>query len=342
MEFLDAAGTFPVVDVRTPSEYARGHIPEAYNIPLFSDQERKNIGTTFKLSGQQDAVVMGLEYAGPKMKKLALQASGIAVRKQLLVHCWRGGMRSASMAWLFGTVGLQSFLLEGGYKSFRRHVLESFDRDYPFVVIGGLTGSGKTEVLKMLKEMGEQVIDLEKMARHKGSAFGGLGQPVQPTNEQFENDLFHELRGLSKNRIIWIEDESRNIGRNTLPGGIHRNLRSAPMFFLDVPAGSRIERLVRDYASFGTDDLIQAVDRIRPRLGDQVARAAIEGIREGDFQKTAELVLHYYDKTYRFGLSRREKKKVFSISFEDASSSSEIAENLLIHAGPMLPELSRG
>ena len=160
LTFLKKADSIPVVDVRTPAEYTQGHIPGAFNIPLFSNEERKKVGTTYTKSGRQDAIIEGLEYAGPKMKELALQASGISANKQLLVHCWRGGMRSASMAWLFRTSGIASLVLEGGYKAFRQHILDSLDGDFHFIVIGGLTGSGKTDVLHSLEEKGEQKVKL--------------------------------------------------------------------------------------------------------------------------------------------------------------------------------------
>ena len=312
LTFLKKAEILPIIDVRTPAEYMQGHIPTAHNIPLFSDEERKKIGKTYKHAGQQDAIIMGLEYAGPKMKNLALRAADIAIHKELLVHCWRGGMRSASMAWLFKTTGLESQTLDGGYKAFRRHVLSFFNNDYQFIVIGGLTGSGKTDVLRALKDNEEQVIDLEQLAHHKGSAFGSLGEEMQDTNEQFENDIFWILNSLDKNRRIWIEDESRTIGRNTLPAGVHLNIRSAPLVFLDMQMNDRIERLVKDYAKFPKKDLFEAINKIRPRLGDQTARLAIKGIEEGNYQKTVELVLAYYDKTYRYGLGERDENQVFT------------------------------
>jgi tRNA 2-selenouridine synthase len=332
LAFLEKAETIPVVDVRTPSEYARGHIPVAQNIPLFSDKERKNVGITYKNSGQGEAIVLGLEYAGPKMKEMALRASALATGKQVLVHCWRGGMRSASMAWLFRTAGLESRVLEGGYKSFRRLVLTSLERDFSFVVIGGLTGSGKTDVLRALESCGEQVLDLEKLANHKGSAFGALGEKAQGTNEQFENDLFWDLRHMNEKRIIWTEDESRTIGRNTLPAGIYKSIRSAPVICLEVTPDSRIERLVRDYADFPKENLSQAVQKIRPRLGDQIARSALEGISEGNYRHTVELVLRYYDKTYRYGLGKRDPEKVFPLVFREDCPAAAMAERVLAFA----------
>lgn len=328
LAFLRKAEEIPVVDVRTPAEFRQGHIPTAYNIPLFSNQERASVGKTYKQTGKNEAVIMGLEYAGPKMKDLALQASKKAKNNKLLVHCWRGGMRSASMAWLFKTAGLESETLEGGYKSFRRHVLGFCEKKFPFVVIGGLTGSGKTDILHELVIMGEQVLDLEKLAHHKGSAFGSLGEKTQKTNEQFENDIFWELNKMDMNQSIWIEDESRNIGRNTLPLGIYRNIRSSSLIFLDVPLEGRVERLVNDYARFPEEDLCASVDRIRPKLGDRAAGDAIKGIREGNYKITARLVLHYYDKTYRFGLQNREEDLVHHINIESSADIKTAADQI--------------
>ena len=329
LTFLKKAETIPAIDVRTPAEYEQGHIPDAYNIPLFSNEERKRVGITYKHSGQKDAVFMGLEFVGPKMKELALEASKIASDKKLLVHCWRGGMRSASMAWLFRTVGLESMVLEGGYKSFRRFVLDFLESNFPFVVIGGYTGSGKTEILRELENMGEQVIDLEGLAHHKGSAFGGLGEKSQSTNEQFENDLFLPLFRFSKERIVWIEDESRTIGKNTLTAGIHRNIRSAPMIFLNLAFEDRIKNLVRDYSHFPKKDLVDAIERIRPRLGDQTARSAIKEIENGNYDHTAELILHYYDKTYGYGLDKRNKDRVYKLSAKEANVPKIMARQIL-------------
>jgi len=328
LAFLKEAEQIPVIDVRTPAEFIQGHIPIASNIPLFSNEERARVGKMYKRSGKNKAVITGLEYAGPKMKDLALQASKIALENKLLVHCWRGGMRSSSMGWLFKTAGIESNTLAGGYKSFRNHVLGYLENEFRFIVVGGFTGSGKTDILHELRKKGEQVIDLEKLANHKGSAFGGLGEEAQVTNEQFENDIFWELSQMDKNRMIWIEDESRNIGKNTLPLGIHKNLRSSILIFLDVPADERVDRLVKDYSTFDEEELCASVEKIRPRLGDQTARAAISGIRQGDYSETARLILHYYDKSYGYGLNKREEKRVHHFKVEKTTDSGMRAEQI--------------
>ena len=136
--FLQKAESIPVIDVRTPAEYKQGHIPTAHNIPLFSNKERKLVGTSYKQKGQQEALIKGLDFAGPKMTSFVRKAQKIARQNKLLLHCWRGGMRSASMAWLFETAGMDCGRLKGGYKSFRQFVLAYFDHALPFIVIGGL------------------------------------------------------------------------------------------------------------------------------------------------------------------------------------------------------------
>ena len=327
--FLKLAGGIPVVDVRTPAEFKQGRVPFAQNIPLFSNAERKSIGTTYKKRGSQNAILEGLDFAGPKLKSYVKKARPLATDNRLLIHCWRGGMRSASMAWLFQTAGIQCQVLKGGYKSFRTRVLSFMNVPFPFVVIGGLTGSGKTEVLRSLVRMGEQILDLENLAHHKGSAFGHLGESEQNTNEQFENDIFWNLYFLEHEKIIWLEDESRGIGKNTIPGGIFESIRQAPVIFLDIPLKYRIHRLVENYSSYPDELLLASIEKISKRLGGQIARDASNSIHAGDYQKTVELVLKYYDKTYEFGLGQRNKDRVFKIQIEGLLSSDAISQKIL-------------
>jgi tRNA 2-selenouridine synthase len=330
--FLKKADSIPVIDVRTPAEYKQGHIPAAHNIPLFSNKERKSVGTSYRQEGQQEALIKGLDFAGPKMTSFVRKAHKIARQKQLLVHCWRGGMRSASMAWLFETAGMDCYLLKGGYKSFRQFVLAYFDHVFPFIVIGGLTGSGKTAVLKSLAEMGEQILDLEALAHHKGSAFGNLGEKNQHSTEHFENKICWELLALDKNRTIWIEDESRSIGKNILPAGIYYQIRSSPVVYLDVTRKNRVDRLVEDYAGFPKEELCESIQKISQRLGGDITRKAIEAVTKGDYKLTAEIVLQYYDKTYLYGLSKRVQQLVFKLPVGDVLNPASVASQILSFA----------
>ena len=304
-DFISYSARIPVIDVRSPSEYRQGHIPGAVNIPLFDDQERKVVGTTYKQVNKEAAMYEGLEFAGKKLPELAREGVRIAGnKKSLLVHCWRGGMRSKSMVWLFETMGLACYLLEGGYKSYRNYVREVLGYPLNLLVIGGRTGSGKTAILHHLKKSGQQVIDLEGLAHHKGSAFGALGETKQPSTEQFENDLCHEIRGLQPERVTWIEDESRNVGRCVLPAELYSRMKEANMVFLDIPMELRAKHLVKDYARFKHEDLKACVLKIEKRLGGQRTGEALDAIEREDFFQTAMLTLHYYDKAYMYSLEK--------------------------------------
>jgi tRNA 2-selenouridine synthase len=304
-DFISYSARIPVIDVRSPSEYRQGHIPGAVNIPLFDDQERKVVGTTYKQVNKEAAMYEGLEFAGRKLALLAREGLRIAGKnKSLLVHCWRGGMRSKSMVWLFETMGLSCFLLEGGYKSYRNYVREVLAYPLNLLVIGGRTGSGKTAILHHMKKKGQQVIDLEGLAHHKGSAFGALGESEQPSTEQFENDLGHVIRGLDPEKVTWIEDESRNVGKCVLPVELYSRMKEAALVFLDIPMELRAKHLVGDYAQYKQEDLKACVLKIEKRLGGKRTGEALDAIEREDYFHTAMLTLHYYDKAYMYSLEK--------------------------------------
>ena len=322
-EFIKRAESLPLLDVRSPGEFARAHIPGALSLPLFNDEERAKVGTLYKQQGKIISVQKGLEFVGPKLKgftKFALKLDS----PEILVHCWRGGMRSSSMAWLMETVGLKVFLLDGGYKAYRKLVLESFEKPLKIILIGGYTGSGKTELLQKLREAGEQIIDLEGLANHKGSAFGALGQPEQPSTEQFENLLFNEIRPLDLTKRIWVEDESRNVGKVFLPQPLWERMRSSPLIRIDTPYEIRLERLMRDYACFELEGLAVSIKKIEKRLGFDKCKRALDACTSGDRELAARICLDYYDAAYgsqldsRFG-SRVSLPSVVMDSLESAS-----------------------
>jgi len=327
-KFLTKAMQTDVVDVRSPSEYRHGHIPGAVNIPLFDDDQRAEIGTIYTRIGREEAILRGLDIILPKTGKIIQELKNLDAGKSLLTYCWRGGMRSLNMAFLFAKAGYRVGILEGGYRAYRRFVRKQLDADVAMVILGGFTGSGKTEVLNSMAATGQQVIDLEGLALHKGSAFGGIGLPDQPTNEQFENDLFLQWSKLDRSRVVWVEDESRMIGKVTLPESLIRKIESKPMVVLDVPKEIRIERLVREYA--GTDDelLCEAVRKIERRLGSQRTNQAIQSIRNNDYALVADNVLTYYDKAYAFSMQRRDSQAMHLFAVERFSPE-RIAKNLV-------------
>jgi len=306
------------IDVRSPGEYAQGHIPGAYNIPLFGDAERAIVGTLYSKAGTDAAILKGLEMALPKSASFLEYLRTVANDKHILLHCWRGGMRSASMAELFGKAGFDVDILTGGYKAWRRFIREELAKPAKIVVLGGATGSGKTELLHALAQKGEQVIDLEGLSCHKGSVFGALGQKPQPTNEQFENDLFAEWNKLDVDKPVWIEDESRMIGKITLPDPVVEKINQGLLICLDVGKAERINRLIEDYAGFDKDALTRAVLQIRDRLGGARVNEVLAALKENRFEIVTDILLDYYDKAYRFAIQRR--KNQFCHAFRPVSS----------------------
>lgn len=328
-QFLELAQVHPVLDVRSPSEYKHAHIPGAYALPLFTDEERKLVGTTYKQQSREDAIKIGLDFFGPKMRKMvedveqllgnrsltaAARANELPLNKKLvLVHCWRGGMRSAGVAWLLDLYGFKVCTLTGGYKAYRNYVLGIIEASYDFKILGGYTGSGKTILLKELQKHGEKTIDLEGLASHKGSAFGAIGLPAQPSQEMFENLLCKELISLSnlnnKNSTgtsIWLEDESQRIGLINIPHMFWISMRRAPIYFVDVPFEERLQYVVKCYGNLEREKMINAIIRIKKRLGGLETKLAINFLLEENVPDCFRILLKYYDKYYLKGLNNRE------------------------------------
>ncbi|PRY06034.1 tRNA 2-selenouridine synthase [Pontibacter ummariensis] len=305
-EFLQKAKELPVLDVRAPKEFTEGHIPQAHSFPIFLDEERAVVGTAYKQQGHDPAVLLGLDLFGPKMSGFVRQAKKLAKNKELLVHCWRGGMRSSAMAWLLNFSGYKVHLLKGGYKAYRHLIQEQFTQPRPLLVLGGLTGSGKTDLLPYLQAMGQQVIDLEKLASHKGSAFGSIGMPPQPSTEHFENLLGTELLQLHTQQPLWLEDENITVGKVMVPKPLYDQMQRSPTIVLQVPDKLRVQKLAQEYCKTDEAVLAAAVLKIKKRLGGLATKEALAAIAEGDMEKMVELVLTYYDKAYTFQLNKKE------------------------------------
>lgn len=326
-----AQGT-PIIDVRSPGEYQRGHVPGALNVPLFTNEERAVVGTLYKQQGRDAALLEGLRIVGPRLSVMVEESQRIAPNGCIRVHCWRGGERSGSVGWLLDKAGFKEVhTLQRGYKAFRNHILRELERPLPLRVLGGYTGSGKTETLERLKEQGEQVIDLEDLASHKGSSFGGLGAGPQPTTEHFENLLWSRMNALNRERPIWVEDESAMIGRVSLPRAFFAQMRAAQLYFVEVPMDQRANRLLAEYGSFPTADLAEAVQRIGRRIGPQHCKRALDALGNNDLREVVLITLGYYDRSYLFGVSQRDQQRVVHLSPPNAAPS-EIAAFLIQNA----------
>jgi tRNA 2-selenouridine synthase len=306
-EFLQRSD--PILDVRSPSEFQQGHIPGSLAFPLFSDEERVQIGTTYKKQSRQKAVELGLLLVQFKLNEMLSQASSL-LSSHGNILCWRGGMRSGFVARLLESAGYFIATLQGGYKTYRRWAIQRLDNlsFSSLCVLGGLTGSGKTAILQALQAQGEQVIDLEALAKHRGSAFGGIGLGQQPTQEQFENELAWVLERLDLSRPVWIEDESRLIGRCHLPHALYQSILQAPLFYVQRSATERLQILLNQYGQAPKPQLLEAVGRISKRLGDQLTKEVKQFIEQEQIEQAFERLLAYYDKTYQYQITKRQVK----------------------------------
>lgn len=306
--FLKTPGM--IFDVRSPGEFSQGRIPGAHSLPLFTDAERAIIGTLYKQSGKEKAIHQGLKIVGPKLSDFVTHVKTQLHEGSAKVHCWRGGMRSASMAWLLQTAGLPTVTLKGGYKIFRRWCLEKLKIPLKIIVLSGLTGSGKTSVLHALKATGEQVLDLEGLAHHRGSSYGMLNQPPQPTTEQFENEIALHCSSFDSNRTVWVEDESHMIGRCKIPDPLFHLMRSSQVLIIQPPIEERIQRLHSEYGKLPEIDLIMATERIAKRLGGVRTNEIVNLIREGKLRDAIEITLQYYDAAYHYAINKRNQPKM--------------------------------
>jgi tRNA 2-selenouridine synthase len=394
-EFLKESKGALLLDVRSPAEYKHAHIPGAVSFPLFTDEERKVVGTTYKQVSRQAAIKIGLDYFGPKMRPMVEEVERLLEQKnrrteeqgteegreyrtdeqgimnvegneiadlpwsvlqnddtgkrnesqtsstsniehrtsnnKVFVYCWRGGMRSGAVSWLLNLYGFDVTVLIGGYKAFRNHVLKTFEQPYTFKILGGYTGSGKTEVLQALKNSGEKVICLESIALHKGSAFGNINMPPQPSQEMFENLVSCELQTVNNaqkrnewstlnsepettpnsklqtsNPAIWLEDESQRIGSVNIPNALWQTMRNAPVYFLEIPFEERLKHITEEYSQCSREKLADAIERIKKRLGGLETKNALQFLAEDNYTECFRVLLQYYDKLYLKGLHNRE------------------------------------
>jgi tRNA 2-selenouridine synthase len=327
-ELLKLRSQYSLIDVRSPAEYSKAHIPGAVNIPIFSDTERADVGTRYKQIGRENAIAAGLEYAALHAEEYLQRAADVSHQKPLLVYCWRGGMRSLAFCQLLKSAGISSFRLHDGYKAYKNFLRQEFKREIKLIILGGMTGSGKTEKLLEMQKMGEQVIDLEGLANHKGSAFGYSPDLPQPSNEHFENLLYEEWRKLDFQKVLWLEDESRMIGRVQINDHLFKRMRLATVIKIEVNTEDRVRRLVKDYTDVEKEFLLSAFQRISKRLGGLNYQKAAAALSENDFATAAQIALRYYDKAYLYGLAKRQDNKIVSLQL--ASDKPKLAAEEII------------
>jgi tRNA 2-selenouridine synthase len=332
-DFLERRTAWPVVDVRSENEFLQGHVPGALNLPLLTHAERVQVGTDYKHQGQAAAIKTGFRLVGPRLADIISTAEKLAAGRNLLVYCWRGGMRSDYFCRFLAMANLPANALEGGYKAYRREVMAAFRKPYRLLTLGGCTGSGKTELLGALERAGEQVIDLEKLANHKGSVFGGLQQPPQPTTEQFQNNLFERLLLLDANRPVWVEDESVAIGNIFLPDDWWAQMRCSPILEIELPKERRVARLVQEYGRADPRAFVGAVRKISRKLGGLAARQIEDEVWAGNMFSAIGQLLNYYDRAYQNGLALKSRQGRIRARIQwDGENAEPVVQELQAHA----------
>lgn len=294
-----------LVDVRTALEFNEASIPGAVNVPILNDAERVEIGTLYKEQGSDIARIRGVELVAPKIPQLIQTINTLRTnqRRPIIIFCWRGGLRSRAMTAFLQLAGFPAFQLRGGHKAFRRHVVDFFDHGEwgRMLVLRGLTGVGKTRVLQQLSQQDQPVIDLEGLANHRGSAFGGVGLGQQPGQKQFESLLWDALQSVPKGSWALTEGESRHIGKIILPARFFQSLQIERTLWLETELEKRIQIILEDYtvSELAEETFIQPIQSLQRRLGITEVENMLELLRQKNWHElVSELMLKYYDPLY--------------------------------------------
>ncbi|SDL89105.1 tRNA 2-selenouridine(34) synthase MnmH [Bacillus sp. OK048] len=298
-----------IIDIRSPIEYKDGSIPEAINIPLFTDEERAVIGTIYKQEGQAAAKWRAMEFVSPKIPSLLQQIkAAMANEQELVIHCWRGGMRSKAVVTFLEFAGIYAMRLEGGYKAYRQYILKQIPTMFPdkAIVLHGLTGVGKTDVLKQLRSQGYPILDLEEMAAHRGSIFGTIGLGEGNNQKIFDSLLYKGLREIQGSPYLLMEAESKRIGKAVQPKELMDRKMKGINLYIHTPIEQRVKQLVNEYVlpyqtePWYHDHISLGIEKILRRIKDnEMKKALIQTLETKDYQMMIHILLeHYYDPRY--------------------------------------------
>lgn len=317
-------GSYLMIDVRSPGEYESETIPGAINIPIFTDEERAIIGKTYVQDSIDKAKQLGVEATARKLPQIYEQVSKLDKEyNNLIFFCARGGFRSLTISSLFRSIGINAIRLNGGYKGYRKYINESLPKlveEVKFVVLYGNTGSGKTEILKNLKEIGMDVLDLEGCANHRGSLLGGVGLGHPNTQKMFESLVYDTLKN-RKSNVIFTEGESKRIGRVIMPEYLFKAIKSDDNISINSPMSTRVDNILKDYVSETDEELIEALDSLKEHIGAKNVSRFIDMIKAHDYKPVIEeLMVKYYDPMYEF------KNREYVAEFENVNAKNTAEE----------------
>lgn len=318
---LRAEKDIAIIDVRSPGEYEQASIPGSINIPLFDNEERAEIGTLYTQVGVDAAKERGLEIVSAKLPAFVKQFAQIPQDK--VVYCWRGGMRSRTTATVLSLMGIYTRRLDGGYRAYRQWVvgqLETMNFRPRSIVLQGHTGTGKTEILLRLKQDGFPVIDLEGMAGHRGSIFGGIG--TRPNNQKnFDSLLLQDLIAYKDSPYVMFEAESKRIGKITVPDLLYAKRDAGSRMVIELPVEARVQQIMKDYRPWEhAEACLRAFQQIRSRIHTPIA-AEIDGcLRTERYAPAVEMLLkHYYDPLYAHSSNLYEGEESNSVTIQAVS-----------------------
>ncbi|WP_040208656.1 tRNA 2-selenouridine(34) synthase MnmH [Neobacillus jeddahensis] len=320
-----------IIDIRSPIEFKDGAIPGAINVPLFSDKEREEIGTIYKHEGQAAAKWKAMEFVSPKIPSLLQTIKSYHTEGELVIHCWRGGMRSKAVVTFLEFAGVYAWRLVGGYKAYRHFILESIPEFIPekAIVLHGMTGVGKTEVLKILENKGYPVLDLEGMAGHRGSIFGTIGLSEGHNQKTFDSLLYKGLQDIQGSNYFLVEAESKRIGKAVQPEKLMDVKFQGMNICIHSSLEQRVKQLVAEYVSpymdetWYHDKISQGINKVLKRIKDpEIRNRLLELLHEQNYPEIILILLqHYYDTRYEHARQEYEGDffDIFADNPEDAA-----------------------
>ena len=302
-----------MIDVRSPAEFEEATIPGAINIPLLEDMERANVGTAYRQESIEKATTLGINYASQKLTDLYSLINNYHLqKKKIIIFCWRGGMRSKSVCSFLNSLNLINvYQLVGGYKSYRKYVLDFLEKpmDFRFIVLHGLTGVGKTHILNELEKSGEPVLDLEYLASNSGSVFGNIAFKRKcPSQKMFESYVFNVLYSLRR-KVIFVESESKRIGNTQIPEKIYEKIINGDHVLINTTLENRIKIIKNDYIKSNQDDkIIDAIQNLKKRLGNEKVVDLVNKIHEKNYDYVIRTLIEiYYDPLYKYSIEQYEE-----------------------------------